>query len=71
MPYHLPDESTIGTCTMLLDIPTDDKWATIITGAISELAYAYIWEEGTGGLTVDEAREVVLEILETVRYQAC
>jgi len=71
MPYHLPDESSIGSCTMLIDIPTDPKWATIITGAISELGYAYIWEEGTGTLTVDEARDVVLAILDTVRFQAC
>ena len=56
---------------MLLDIPTDPKWTAVIVGAISELAYAYIWEEGTGDLTVDEARDVVLEILETVRFQAC
>jgi len=56
---------------MLIDIPTDDKWATIICGAISELAYAHTWEDGTGGLTVDEAIETALAILDTVRFQAC
>jgi len=71
MPYHLPDESEIGSCVISFDIPTDEKWVSVLIGAISELALAENWEAGTGDLTVDEATQVAIEILDSVGFQAC
>ncbi len=71
MPYHLPDESVVGSCVIKFDMPTDALWAAVIIGAISELAYPHNWEAGTGGITVDEAVATALEILESVSFQAC
>lgn len=71
MPYHLPDEQIIGSCVIKFDMPTDQKWTSLIIGAISELAIAENWEAGTGTLTVAEAVETALEILDSVEFQAC
>ena len=71
MPYHLPDVDTFGSCTITFDIPTDEKWVSVIMGAISELAMAENWEEGTGDLSVDEATQAAIEILDSVEFQAC
>lgn len=71
MPYRLPDETEIGNCTIKFDLPTDAKWASVIIGAISELARAEIWEAGTGGITVAQAIETALEIRDSVEFTGC
>jgi len=71
MPYHLPDDDVIGNCIIKFSIPTDPKWATVIIGAISELAIAENWEAGTGTITIDEAILVAIEIVDSVGFQAC
>jgi len=71
MPYLLPDESIIGNCKIKFEIPTDEKWVSIMVGAISQLAKAENWEEGTGLITVEEATETALAIVESVSFQAC
>lgn len=71
VPYHTPDDGTIGNCIIKFDIPTDTKWATVLIGAISELGRPELWEENTGTLTPDEAALVILEIIESVSFQAC
>lgn len=71
MPYHLPDDGSIGNCKIEFSIPTDQLWVAVIIGAISELAIAENWEAGTGTLTVDEAVTTALEILDSVSFRAC
>lgn len=71
VPYHLPDETEISNCTITFDLPSDDKWATIIIGAISELAREEIWEAGTGGITVAQAITTALAIRASVDFTGC
>lgn len=71
VPYHLPDETEIENCTIEFKIPDDPKWATIILGAISELAREGIWEADTGGITVAQAIVTALEIRESVEFTGC
>jgi len=71
MPYHLPDDDVIGNCIIKFSIPSDEKWATIIIGAISELGRAENWEEGTGTISIDEAIATATAIVESVGFQAC
>ncbi len=71
MPYHLPDDDVIGNCVIKFSIPSDEKWATVIIGAISELGRAENWEEGTGTISIDEAIETATLIVESVGFQAC
>jgi len=71
VPYHLPDDDVIGSCVIKFNIPSDERWATVIIGAISELALPENWEEGTGTLTIDEAIATAIEIIESVTFQAC
>ncbi len=71
MPYHLPDDDEIGTCTITFDLPSDEKWATVIIGAISELAIEANWEPDTGDLTPAQAAQVAIDIIASVEFQAC
>lgn len=71
LPYHLPDESEIGNCAITFGLPLDEKWATIIIGAISELARPEMWEAGTGVLTVEEAMDTAIAIRRSVELQGC
>ena len=71
VPYHLPDEVAIGSCTIRFSIPNDPKWATVLIGAISELARLELWEAGTGGITAQQAIVTALEIRESVEFSGC
>lgn len=71
VPYHLPDETEVGDCTIEFKIPLDPKWATVILGAISELAREEIWEADTGGITVAQAVVTALAIRESVEFTGC
>ena len=71
MAYHLPDETEIGNCAITFDLPVDEKWATIVIGAISELAREEMWEADTGGITVAQAIETALAIRESVEFTGC
>ncbi len=71
MPYHLPDKTIIGSCTIKFAIPNDPKWATVLMGAISELARLELWEAGTGGITAQQAIVTALEIRESVEFLGC
>lgn len=71
VPYHLPDEKDIGDCVIKFSLPTDDKWAAILIGAVAQLARKDYWEPDTGGLTVAEAIETALAIRTSVEFVGC
>lgn len=71
VPYVLPDETDIQNCSITFDLPDDDKWATVLIGAISELARAEIWEVGSGGISVAEAIETAILIRQSVTFIGC
>lgn len=71
MPYHLPDEKDLGSCVIKFSLPTDDKWATILIGAVAQLAREENWEPDTGGLTVAEALATAILIRQSVEFTGC
>ena len=71
MPFHLPDEDSIVNCRMVIKIPNDEKWVSVIIGQLAQLAKPENWEAGTGVLTVDEAVEAAKEIVDLIDFQAC
>ncbi len=71
LPYRLPDQTEITDCTITFDMPTDDKWASVLVGAISELAREEIWEAGTGGISVADAITTAIAIRKSVSFGAC
>lgn len=63
------DPDVDGTCQMRVTVPKSPKWRGTLIGQLADLSHAGTWDGSTGD--VDQAIQIVVDMLESIAYQAC
>lgn len=70
MPWLTPDSIPESDTCRSLFIPADSVWLALVSGALTELAQSYNWQQ-FGALTVDETVAKMQEIINGYYEDAC
>lgn len=71
MPYLTPENVPSERICRSLLIPDSSEWLAIVSGAITELLKTWNWEEAEDGITVEEAIEVINQLVQDYYNEPC